>query len=406
MGMVTSLGTGVERNWHAVTSGHSGIGPIRAFDPVDLDTRIAGEVGDDFDPDHRVPGKELRRMGRFQQFLMVAAGEAADQSGLSFPPENPFGFGVVIGSGVGGIEIIEQGLPATLEKGPRAVHPLYILRLIINFAAATLAIKYGLRGPDFAVASGCTSGASAIGEAYRIIKQGRAEVMFAGGADACVTKFGVSAFNALGVLSTRNGDPGKASCPFDADRDGFVISEGAGLLILESEEHARRRAATTLAEIVGYGATHDAYSETEPDPKGEGAYRCMKKALDLGGLEPSQIGYINAHAPSSPLSDQTEAAAIARLFAESAQKPAVSSTKSMTGHLLGAGGAVEAIYTAMALRTGIIPPTINLENPAPPYELDYITNHAVRRDIEYALSNSFALGGQNACLAFKRVRPA
>ncbi len=403
MGIVTCLGTGLERNWLAVTSGRSGIGPIRAFDAARLDTRIAGEVGDHFDPENRVPGKELRRMGRFQQFLMVAAGEAAEQSGLRFPPDEPFRFGTVIGSTIGGIETIENGLPVFREKGPKAAHPLFILRVILNFAPGMLAIKYGLRGPDFAVASGCASGTSAIGEAYRIIKQSRADVMFAGGADACITEFTVAALNSLGVLSRRNGDPQKASRPFDEGRDGFVLSEGAGMLILESEEHARLRGAPILAEIVGYGATHDAHLTVEPDPESEGAYWCMKKALDVAGLEPRHVGYINAHAPSSPLYDKIEAAAIERLFGNTRQKVAVSSTKSMTGHMIGAAGAVEAIFTVLALRTGTVPPTINLYYPEPPYDLDYTPHHAVKRSIDYALSNSFALGGQNACLAFKRV---
>ena len=403
MGMVTCLGSGVEANWDALQAGRSGIGPITLFDVDGLATRIAGEVHGDFDPAGHIPTKELRRMDRYQQFALVAAGEAFAQSGLQSPPEDPYRCGVIIGSGIGGLSTIEAGVGIVRDKGPRGIHPLTIPKAVINLAPGMLSIKYGFKGPNFGLVNACTSGTSAIGEAFRMVREGRADVMFSGGAEAVLTMFALASFNALRALSCRNEEPQRASRPFDLDRDGFVISEGAGVMVLESLEHARNRGAKIQAEIVGYGATDDAYHYVMPDPEGEGAYRSMKHALEDAGIEPEQIDYINAHGTSTDLNDKMETHAIKRLFGTAAQKVSISSTKSMTGHLIGAAGAVEAIYTVLALNKGIVPPTINLETPDPDCDLDYTPNKPVAREMEYGLSNSFAFGGQNASLVLRRV---
>jgi 3-oxoacyl-[acyl-carrier-protein] synthase II len=402
MGMVTCLGTGVAANWEAVTAGRSGIGPITLFDASTFATRIAGEVKADFDPAGHVPQKELRRMDRFQQFALVAAGEAMQESGLTWPPEHPYRWGVVLGSGMGGLETIENAVASCISKGPKSVHPLVIPKAVINLGAAMLSIKYGFKGPNMGIVNACTSGTSAIGEAFRFVREGRAEVMLTGGSEAVVTKLSVAAFNALRALSTRNDEPEKASRPFDRDRDGFVISEGAGILVLESEEHATRRGAQIHGEIAGYGATDDAYHFVMPDPEGQGAYWAMRYALEDASIDPSLIEYINAHGTSTDLNDKMETSAIKRLFNRAAENISISSTKSMTGHMIGAAGAVEAIFSVMALKTGIIPPTINLDNPDPDCDLDYTPNKAASREVKWALSNSFAFGGQNASLVLKR----
>ncbi len=402
LGMVTCLGSGVPVNWDALIAGRSGVGPITLFDAARFLTRIAGEVTAPFDPDGLVSGKELRRMDRYQQLGMVAAGEAMRDANLTGPLGDPYRCGVVIGSGMGGLATIESGRDIFREKGPKCGHPLLIIKAVINLAPGLMAIKYNFKGPNFGLVNACTSGASALGEAYRIIREGRADVMISGGAEAVVSELSVMCFNALRALSTRNDEPEKASRPFDRDRDGFVISEGAGVLVLESEEHAVQRGAEIYAEIVGYGATDDAYHVVMPDPDGEGAYRSMKDALDDAGVPPSEIDYINAHGTSTDLNDRMETAAIKKLFGPHAYTVAISSTKSMTGHLIGAAGAVEAIYTVLAMRRGVIPPTINLDNPDPDCDLDYTPHKPVHREIHYALSNSFAFGGQNAGLVFKR----
>ncbi len=403
MGMVTCLGTGVSVNWRALTEGRSGIGPITLFDAQKHQTRIAGEVRGNFDPDKHVHEKEFRRMDRYQQFALVAAGEAVSDAGLDCPPENPYRCGVVVGSGMGGLETIEDGIRVLWAKGPKSVHPLMIPKVVINLVSGLLAIKYGFKGPNFGVVNACTSGTSALGEAFSIVRDGRADIIMTGGAEAVITSLSIAGFNALRALSTRNEEPEKASRPFDLRRDGFVISEGAGILILESEDHCRKRGARAYAEILGYGATDDGYHRVMPDPQAEGAYWCMKNALEDAGVPPSRIGYINAHGTSTDLNDKMETLAIKRLFNNSAWKVAISSTKSMTGHLIGAAGAAEAIYTILALKHGIVPPTINLEEPDPECDLDYTPNKSVTRDIEYALSNSFAFGGQNASLVFGRI---
>lgn len=403
MGMVTCLGSGVEANWQAITSGRSGIGRITLFNPEKFATKIAGEVSGDFDPYGYMNPKEMRRVDRYQQFALVAAGEAMAHAGLSWPPANPYRCGVVVGSGMGGLASIEQGFDVLRNKGPRFVHPLVLTKVVINLGPAVLSIRYGFKGPNFGVVNACTSGASAIGEAYRIIREGRADVMMTGGAEAVVTELSIAAFNSLRALSTRNDEPKRASRPFDRDRDGFVIGEGAGILILESEEHAGLRGARLLAEVVGYGATDDAYHVVMPDADGEAPYWAMRLALEDAGIPPAAIGYINAHGTSTDLNDKMETVAIKKLFGADAYRVPISSTKSMIGHLIGAAGAVEAIYCALTMRSGTIPPTINLENPDTDCDLDYTPNKAVFKDVEYAFSNSFAFGGQNAVLVFRRV---
>lgn len=403
MGMVTCLGTGVKTNWESAVAGRSGIGPITLFDSSRFSTRIAGEVRGEVDPERHVPAKELRRMDRYQHFALVAAGEAFKQTGLETQWEDPFRCGAIVGSGMGGLHTIEHGVSLLNAKGARSLHPLLIPKAVINLAPGMLSIRYGLKGPNFGLVNACTSGTSAIGEAYRMIREGRADLMFTGGAEAVVTPLSIAAFNALRALSTRNDEPLKASRPFDKDRDGFVISEGAGILVLESLEHAQRRGAKLHGEIVGYGATDDAFHFVMPDPQGEGAYRAMKHALEDAAVDVSEIGYINAHGTSTDLNDKMETLAVKRLFGSAASKVAISSTKSMTGHLIGAAGAVEAIFSLQALAHGVIPPTINYETPDPECDLDYTPNQCARREMNCAMSNSFAFGGQNATLVFKSV---
>ncbi len=403
MGAVTCLGSGVGANWDALQAARSGIGPITLFDAEQLATRIGGEVRGNFDPAGHVPTKELRRMDRYQQLALIAAGEAFAQSELPLSPEDPYRCGVVIGSGIGGLATIEAGVLTIRDKGPRAIHPLTIPKAVINLAPGMLSIKYGFKGPNFGLVNACTSGSSAIGEAFRMVREGRADVMLTGGTEAALTQFAFASFNALRALSCRNEEPQRASRPFDLNRDGFVLSEGSGIMVLESLEHARTRGAKILGEIVGYGATDDAFHYVMPAPDGDGAYHAMKHALEDAGIEPAQIDYINAHGTSTDLNDKMETQAIKRLFGTAAQKVSISSTKSMTGHLIGAAGAVEAVYTMSALNKGMVPPTINLETPDPDCDLDYTPNKPVAREMEYALSNSFAFGGQNASLVLKRV---
>ena len=402
MGIVSCMGSGLTANWEGIIAGRSGIGPITLFDTTAHQTRIAGEVKNNFDLTGCIPVKQLRRMDRYQQFAMVAAVEAMESSGLEIPPKNPFRSAVVIGSGMGGLRTIEDGADIIREKGPKGAKPLIIPMAVINLSAGMLSIKFGFKGPNFGVVNACTSGSSAIGEAYRLISEGRSDVALTGGSEAVITPLSLAGFNALRALSTRNDEPEKASRPFDVARDGFVIAEGAGVLVLESLEHASDRGARIHAEIVGYGATDDGYHYVMPDPSAEGAFQAMRFALEEAGIEPKNVGYINAHGTSTELNDRMETLAIKRLFGSQAYKVPISSTKSMTGHLIGAAGAVESIFSIMALKTGIIPPTINLDNPDPECDLDYTPHRAVSRDIEYALNNSFAFGGQNASLLFKR----
>jgi 3-oxoacyl-[acyl-carrier-protein] synthase II len=383
-------------------AGRSGIGPITRFDAKNWTTRIAGEVKEPLDPHEYVPVRERRRMDLYQIFALVAAGEAMAETGLNGKPDNPYRCGIVVGSGMGGLQSIEDGVYALSHKGPKGVHPLLIPKSVINLGPGILSIKYGFKGPNFGIVNACTSGTSAIGEAYRLVREGRADIMITGGTEAVVTELSIGSFCALRALSTRNDEPEKASRPFDRDRDGFVISEGAGILILESLEHAQSRGAHIHAEIVGYGATGDAYHFVMPDPEGTGAYWTMKQAIEEAEIEPEAIDYINAHGTSTELNDRMETRAVKSLFGPAAYNVVISSTKSMTGHLIGAAGAVEAIYSVLAIKNGMIPPTINLDNPDPECDLDYTPLTPRKRDVEHALSNSFAFGGQNASLVFKK----
>lgn len=404
MGLVTCLGSGVDQNWKELTNGHSGIRSINSFDPHRLVTKIAGEVQSDFDPDAHVSVKELRRLDRHQQIGLVAACQAVAQAGLKTPLEDPYRYAVIIGSGIGGLATIQAGYEVLREKGPKRMPPLMIPMAVVNLLPGLVAMRFGFKGPNFGVVNACASSASAIGEAYRLVALGVSDVAVSGGTEAVVGEFAISAFNALRALSTRNSDPEKASRPFDAGRDGFVLAEGAGMIILESFEHAQSRGASILGEIVGYGATSDAYHIVMPDPDGAGAYEAMRLALEDAEISPEQVQYINAHGTSTELNDKTETVAIKRLFGDSAYDLSISSTKSMTGHTLGAAGAIEAIFTALTLQTGVIPPTINLEAPDPECDLNYTPNRSVDRIMEFGLSNSFAFGGQNVSLLLRRTQ--
>ncbi|MCZ2074753.1 MAG: beta-ketoacyl-ACP synthase II [Bryobacterales bacterium] len=401
VGLLTPLGLGTEETWGAVRSGKSGITRISAFDPSAYNCQIAGEVKD-FDPTRYIDRKEIKKMGRFIQFAIAATEFALSASGLKIDESNAERSGVYIGSGIGGFEVIEREHKILLERGPGRISPFFIPATIINLAAGYVSIRTGAKGPNSATATACTSSAHAVGDSFKIIQRGDADVMICGGAEAPITEMGIGGFAAMRALSQRNGEPGRASRPWDRDRDGFVVGEGAGILILEELEFARKRGANILAEIVGYGMTADAFHMTAPSEDGDGAFRVMRLALKDAGLQPEQIGYINAHGTSTPLGDKLETLAIKRAFGEHARKLAVSSTKSMMGHLLGGAGGVEAGITILAMRDGVLPPTINYEYPDPECDLDYIPNEARRAQVEYALSNSFGFGGTNGCIIFKR----
>ncbi|MEB2359723.1 MAG: beta-ketoacyl-ACP synthase II [Bryobacteraceae bacterium] len=401
VGLLTPLGLGTEETWEAVRSGKSGITRISAFDPSAYNCQIAGEVKD-FDPTRYIDRKEIKKMGRFIQFAIAATEFALSASGLKIDESNAERSGVYIGSGIGGFEVIEREHKILLERGPGRISPFFIPATIINLAAGYVSIRTGAKGPNSATATACTSSAHAVGDSFKIIQRGDADVMICGGAEAPITEMGIGGFAAMRALSQRNGEPGRASRPWDRDRDGFVVGEGAGILILEELEFARKRGANILAEIVGYGMTADAFHMTAPSEDGDGAFRVMRLALKDAGLQPEQIGYINAHGTSTPLGDKLETLAIKRAFGEHARKLAVSSTKSMMGHLLGGAGGVEAGITILAMRDGVLPPTINYEYPDPECDLDYIPNEARRAQVEYALSNSFGFGGTNGCIIFKR----
>lgn len=401
IGMVSPLGLGRSRNWQALIEGRSGIGPITLFDASQLPVRIAGQVWD-FRPEDVIERKELKKVDRFTQLALAAADEALADSGLKVNAVNADRIGCVVGVGMGGIETIESYHAAYLAGGLRKVSPFFIPRLIANMAPGQISIRYGLKGVNYTTTSACASGAHAVGEAFRLIRFGYQDVVLAGGTEAAVTPMGVGGFAVMRALSTRNEEPQRASRPFDRDRDGFVIAEGAAVLVLEDLEAARARGARIYAEVVGYGANADAHHMTSPAPEGEGAARCMALALADAGLDPSAIGYINAHGTSTPYNDATETAAIKRVFGDHARRLAVSSTKSMTGHTLGAAGALEAAYTALALHHQVLPPTINYENPDPECDLDYVPNRARPASFAAALSNAFGFGGTNACLVLRR----
>lgn len=401
IGLVSPLGIGTEESWHGLKEGRSGISHITAFDASQFSCRIAGEVRG-FEPERFIERKEIRKMGRFIQFAIAASDFALASSGLKVRETDPERVGVYIGSGIGGFEIIEREHKNLLERGPGRISPFFIPATIVNLAAGYVSIRTGAKGPNSATATACTTGAHAIGDSFKIIQRGDADVMICGGAEAPICPMGIGGFAAMRALSTRNDEPERASRPWDKCRDGFVVGEGAGILILEELEHARRRGAPILAEIVGYGMSGDAYHITAPCEDGDGAVRVMRNALRDAGLEPSQIDYINAHGTSTDVGDKIETLAIKRCFGEHAYRLAVSSTKSMTGHLLGAAGGLEAGVTVLAIRDQVAPPTINYEVPDPECDLDYVPNQARPMRIEYALSNSFGFGGTNGCLIFKR----
>jgi 3-oxoacyl-[acyl-carrier-protein] synthase II len=401
LGLITPLGIGVEKSWSGLTEGRSGIVRISRFDASAFQTQIAGEV-DGFDPEDYIEPKEVKKMDRFIHFGVAAASMALEDSGLKIDEGNAARVGVFVGAGMGGLPAIEHYHKVLLEKGPRRITPFFIPMLIINLAAGQISIKFGAKGPNSAVATACATGSHAIGDAFKVIQRGDADAMIAGGTESVITMMGIGGFNAMKALSTRNDEPEKASRPFDRDRDGFVMGEGSGIVILEEFTHAVRRNARIYAEIVGYGLTGDAYHITAPAPGGEGGARCMAMALNDGKVEPAQVGYINAHGTSTKYGDEIETSAVKTVFGDHAYKVAISSTKSMTGHLLGAAGGVEAVVSVLSIYNGLIPPTINLENPDTECDLDYVPNTARKADIEYALSNSFGFGGTNACLLFKK----
>jgi 3-oxoacyl-[acyl-carrier-protein] synthase II len=401
IGLVSSLGIGTETNWDALCRGCSGIGPITRFDASDFSARIAGEVKS-FDPLRFIEKKDVKKMDAFIQYAIAASQFAMEDASLTVTPDIAPSVGVSIGSGIGGFSTIEREHKSLLDGGPRKISPFFIPSAIINLAAGQLSIRYGAKGPNTATCTACSASAHAIGDAYEIIRRDAADVMIAGGSEAAITPMSVGGFAAMRALSTRNDEPQRASRPFDKDRDGFIVGEGAGVVILEELEFARRRNARIYAEVVGYGMSADAFHITAPSDDGDGPYRVMRAALKSAGLQPAQVDYINAHGTSTPHGDQVETLAIKRCFGEHAKKIAVSSTKSMTGHLLGAAGGLEAGITALAVYHQVAPPTINQEHPDEDCDLDYIPNVKRAFPIQYALSNSFGFGGTNAALLFKR----
>ncbi len=401
VGLVCACGIGAAQVWPNLLAGKSGIRRVSLFDASAHDCQIAGEVPD-FDPARWVEKKELMKMGRFIQLAIAAADDAMGMAGLKISPEEADRAGVYIGSGIGGFDVIEREHSKLLAGGPGRISPFFIPSAIINLASGHISIRYGARGPNSATATACSASAHAVGDSFRIITRSDADVMICGGSEGAITPMCIGGFAAMRALSTRNDEPQRASRPFDAQRDGFVVGEGSGVLVLESLEHAQRRGATILAEIVGYGMSGDAYHITQPADQGDGAYRVMKLALQNAAIAGEEVGYINAHGTSTPIGDATETMAIKRVFGEQAAKIPISSTKSMTGHLLGGAGGLEAGVSVLALRDQIVPPTINYENPDPKCDLDYVPNQARRVEIRYALSNSFGFGGTNAAVLFKR----
>ena len=400
LGMICGVGNTTPEIWESLLAGKSGVAPITYFDTAQYTCRIAAEVKN-FDPLNFVEKKELKKMGRFIHLALAAATEAVNMSGLKVTEENEERVGVYIGSGIGGFDVIEREHTALMEGGPRKISPFFIPASIVNLAAGQVSIRFGAKGPNMASATACTSSAHAIGDSFKIIQRGDADVMIAGGAEAAITPMSVGGFCSMRALSTRNDEPERASRPWDRDRDGFVVGEGSGILILEELEHARRRDAQIMAEVVGYGLGGDAYHISAPAPEGAGGFRVMRNAIRDANLQPSDIGYVNAHGTSTPVGDGLEATAIRKLFGET--NVPVSSTKSMTGHLLGGAGGLEAGISVLALRDQILPPTINLENQdEQTLGMDFVPNHARPATLDYALSNSFGFGGTNGSLVFKR----
>jgi 3-oxoacyl-[acyl-carrier-protein] synthase II len=401
MGAVSPLGNDVESSWRGAIEGRSGVGPITRFDTTEYETRIAGEIRG-FNTDEYILPKEQRRMDRFIHYAVAVCKQAGAQAGLEVTPDNAEDIGVLMGSGIGGIETLTDAVRTIYEKGPNRVSPFTIPMLLTDLAAGQVSIQMGLKGPNFAVVSACSSGAHAIGEAAELIKRGQARAMFAGGSEAAVCPVGVATFSAMKALSTRNNDPTGASRPFDKLRDGFVLAEGAAAVLLEDLEYAQARGANIIAEVVGYGSTSDASHVTAPAEGGEGAARAMRMALKSAGLEPTDIGYINAHGTGTQLNEKYETMAIKGALGEHAYRIPISSTKSMTGHMLGAAGSIEAIFCIKALHEGIVPPTINQEVPDPDCDLDYVPNEARHAQVRYAMSNSMGFGGHNAVLILTR----
>ena len=402
VGLVSPLGIGNEDNWAALVAGKSGVGPITRFDASPLTCRIAGEVKG-FDPSLYIEKKEIKKMDTFIHYAMAAAQFALTDSELPVNDENRERIAVVIGSGIGGLPIIEETQKNYLQRGPRSISPFFITALIANEAAGNVSIRYGLKGPNLSTVTACTTGAHAVGEAYRMIQYGDADAAIAGGTESVITPLAVGGFAVMRALSSRNDAPERASRPWDRDRDGFVMGEGAGLVVLEEMEAARKRGARIYAELVGYGMSGDAYHIAAPSEDGDGPARVMKNALADAGITPDRVGYINAHGTSTPMGDKVETIAIKMVFGEHAHKVAVSSTKSSTGHLLGAAGGLETGIVALTLHNGVLPPTINYETPDPECDLDYVPNVAREERVEYALSNSFGFGGTNGCLVLKAV---
>lgn len=402
IGVVSPLGTGNRKNWEALLAGVSGIGPITRFDVSDFPVKIAGEVKD-FNPEEFIEKKEIKKMDLFIQYALAAAQFAMDDSGLQVTEENAERVGVLVGAGLGGLPTIEKYHSALLEGGYKKISPFFIPMLITNLAPGHISIKYGAKGPNVSSVSACATGTHSIGDAYQMIRRGDADAMIAGGTESVVTPLAIGGFAVMRALSTRNDDPTAASRPFEKNRDGFILSEGAGIVILEEFESAKKRGARIYGEIVGYGLTGDAHHLTAPSPGGEGAARCMKMALDNAGIKPEDVDFINAHGTSTPMNDLYESMAIKSVFGAHAEKLMVSSTKSMTGHLLGAAGGVEAVYTLMSMQHGIATPTMNYQEPDPDCDLDFVPNAPREARISCALSNSFGFGGTNATLLFRKV---
>ncbi|MBN3037827.1 MAG: beta-ketoacyl-ACP synthase II [Candidatus Omnitrophica bacterium] len=403
LGVISPVGNNIDVFWSSLSAGAGGIQRIAQFDPTRFDSQIAGEVKN-FDPSPYITPKEQRRMDKFVQYAVVCTHQAMADAKLDMQKEDPFKIGVLIGSGIGSLFTIQEQTRVLDKKGPKRMSPFTIPMLIVNMASGQVAISFGLKGPNSAVATACASGGHAIGDAFKIIQRGAADVMVAGGTESCVCESGVGAFCAMKALSTRNDEPEKASRPFDKERDGFIIAEGVGIVILESLEHAQKRNAHIYAEIAGYGMSCDAYHITAPDPEGQGAAYAIRMALDDAQIEPKQVSYINAHGTSTQLNDKVETRALKNVFGEFAHKVPVSSTKSMTGHLLGAAGAVELVVCTLVIKNDLIPPTINYEIPDPDCDLDYVPNQARKAKVDVAMSNSLGFGGHNASLIVKRFK--
>ena len=400
VGLITALGTGTEKTWKSLLDGDCGINTIESFDTSDQSVHIAGEVRD-FNPEDYIQKKELKKLGRFSQFAIAASKMALDDAKLDINESNATRVGVIIGSGIGALEVIETEIGKMIEKGPKRISPFYIPAVITNMASGNVSIYTGAKGPNKAIVTACASGTHSIGDAFQTILLGKADAIIAGGSEATITRSGIGGFASIKALSN-NPDPKKASRPFSADRDGFVMGEGAGILIVEELEHALKRGAKIYAEIVGYGETGDAYHMTAPEESGNGAARAMQMAMEQGNINPNEVDYINAHGTSTPLNDKIETRAIKTVFGDHAKELAVSSTKGAVGHLLGGAGGVEAGFLALAIHEGVMPPTVNYDNPDPDCDLYYVPNKSEKREIRYGLSNTLGFGGHNAVVAFKK----